>query len=53
MQEPDFEAEEIYLIHSGGIAVIEPTSFREPILIYGKGGAINIYNVVMNDTLNF
>ena len=53
VQEPNFECEEIYLIHTGGIAVCEPSSFEEPILVYGKGGAINIYNVVLQDTLDF
>ena len=53
VQEPNFDAEEVFFIHSGGVAVCEPTSFKEPILIYGKGGALNIYNVVMDDKLNF
>lgn len=35
------------------MAVCEPTSFNDPILIYGKGAVINLYNVVLNDTLNF
>ena len=53
VQEPKYQCEEIYLIQKGAVAVCEPTSFAEPILIYTKGGAINIYNVVMDDVLDF
>ena len=35
------------------MAVCEPTSFSEPILVYGKGAVINLYNVILQDTLNF
>ena len=35
------------------MAVCEPTSFREPILVYGKGAVVNLYNVILQDTLNF
>ena len=35
------------------MAVCEPTSFSEPILVYGKGSVVNLYNVILQDTLNF
>lgn len=43
----------IYFVQAGGVAVCEPTSFSDPILIYGKGAVLNLYNVVLNDTINF
>lgn len=53
LQEPNHDNGLVYFIQRGGVAVCEPTSFSDPILIYGKGGVINLYNVVLNDTLNF
>ena len=41
------------MISNGGIAVCEATCFKEPILIYGKGAAINLYQVIMNTQLEF
>ena len=35
------------------MAICEPTSFTDPILIYGSGAVINLYNVIFEDTLNF
>ena len=35
------------------MAICEPTSFTDPILIYGSGAVINLYNVIFKDTLNF
>lgn len=34
IQSSGYESDDIYLIMSGGVAVTEPTCFKEPILIY-------------------
>ena len=53
IQSAKYECQEIYLVKSGGIAVCEPTCFSEPILIYGKGSAVNLYQCLLNCRLEF
>ncbi len=38
---------EIYIVWEGSIAVCETTEFEEPILVYTKGVAFNIYQILM------
>ena len=45
------EAFEMMIVWDGHIAVCEETEFEEPILIYGKGTAFNVYQILMDDTL--
>lgn len=47
------KSELVYFIHYGGVAVCEPTCFSEPILVYGPGTIINLYQVLMDETLQF
>lgn len=53
IQTPFYDCDEVYLIHSGGVAVCEASCYGEPILIYGKGAVINLYEVMMNKKLEF
>ena len=41
------------MVYSGGVAVCESSCFEEPILIYGKGSVFNLYQVIMNQKLEF
>ena len=43
IQSSGYDTTTIYLVMSGGVAVTEPTCFKEPILIYQKGAVINLY----------
>lgn len=43
----------MYLVSQGGVAVCEATCFAEPILIYTKGAAINLYQIIMSRRLPF
>ena len=42
---------DIYFIREGGVAVFEPTCYSETILIYEKGTVLNVYQVLMNVSL--
>ena len=53
IQSAKYECQEIYFVKQGGIAVCEPTCFGEPILIYGKGAAINLYQCILSCRLEF
>ena len=41
----------VYFITKGGVAACEPTSFREPICVYGPGSFINMYQVILDTSL--
>ena len=43
----------IFLVRKGAVAVCESTCFAEPILVYGKGAVINLYNAILDDKLDF
>ena len=43
---------EVYFIRSGGVAICEPTAYKEPIMVYGKGSVVNMYQVIMDEPLN-
>lgn len=53
IQSSGVESHQILFVNQGGVAVCEPTCFREPILIYGKGGVINLYQVILGEPLPF
>lgn len=53
IQTPKYDCQEIYCIYRGGVAVCEPTSFGEPILVYGPSSVINIYQILMDHTFGF
>ena len=53
IQSPKAYCDEVFFIRSGGIVACEPTSYHEPILVYGKGSVINVYQVIMDDPLDF
>ena len=44
--------DQVYFVRSGSIAICEPTAFQEPILVYGKGSVVNMYQVIMDEPLN-
>lgn len=48
-----FECDEIHFISKGGVAVCESTCFGEPLLIYKTGAVINLYQVMMKQSLDF
>ena len=43
MQYGEQEAFEMNIVWEGHVAVCEDTEFEEPIMIYGRGTAFNIY----------
>mmetsp|Transcript_45924 Transcript_45924/g.60872 ORF Transcript_45924/g.60872 Transcript_45924/m.60872 type:complete len:166 (-) Transcript_45924:1484-1981(-) len=53
IQAAKYESSEVYFVSQGGVAVCEATCFTEPILIYTKGAAINLYQILMNRRLPF
>ena len=53
IQSAQYDAEEVYFVNKGGIAVSEATCYSEPLLIYGEGSVINLYQILMNETLQF
>ena len=53
IQSANHDAEEIFFVLRGGVAVCEPYCFKEPILIYQPGAVINLYQSIMNRTLDF
>ena len=53
IQTANYNCDSVILISKGAVYVSEPTSFNEPILVYGKGAVINLYNVILKDKLNF
>ena len=53
IQSPKAYCDEIFFIRSGGIAFCESTSYHEPIIVFGKGSVINVYQVIMDDSLEF
>ena len=40
-------------MYTGGVAVCEPTSFGEPIMIYRKGAVINLHAVMFQINIIF
>ena len=48
-----FECEEMHFVQTGGIAVCESSCFGEPILVYSKGAVINLYQIIMQQKLDF
>lgn len=53
IQSPMYDCSDLHLVQTGGIAVCESSSFGEPILVYGKGAVVNLYNILMNQKLDF
>ena len=53
IQSPMFECEEMHFVQTGGIAVCESSCFREPILVYCKGAVINLYQILIQQKLDF
>ena len=47
------DCEEIFLVSKGGIAICEPTCYSEPILVYGVGGIVNMYQILMDQDQMF
>ena len=47
------ESTDMYIVWDGAVAVCEMTEFNEPILVYPKGTAINIYQILMETELPF
>ena len=52
VQSANAYCDQVYFIRSGGIAICEPTAYQEPILVYGKGSVVNMYQVIMDEPLN-
>ena len=48
-----YDCTHIYFVTKGGLAICETTCFEEPFLIYGPGAVVNLYQVMMNQRLNF
>ena len=53
VQHGDKHSFDIYIIWEGSVAVCENTEFREPIMVYKKGTAFNIYQILMDVKLPF
>ena len=53
IQSQNHEADEVYFITSGSVAMCESTCFSEPVVIYTKGNVINLYQVILDKRLNF
>ena len=43
----------MYVVWEGGIAVTETSEFSEPIVVYPKGTAFNLYQILMETELPF
>ena len=48
-----YNCSEIHFIQSGGVALCESSCFGEPVIVYGKGSAINLYQILMKQKLDF
>lgn len=48
-----FECTYVYMIGSGSVAVCESSCYKEPILVYGRGAVINLYQIMMEQQLPF
>ena len=46
-----FKAKEVFFIVKGGIVVFEPTCYQEPIMVYGPGSCILLYQVMFDEQL--
>lgn len=46
-------ATDMFIIWKGCVVVAERTEFKEPILIYTKGAAFNLYQIIMGCQLPF
>ena len=44
---------EVNIIWEGNIAVCESTEYSEPIMVYKRGTAINVYQILMDHKLPF
>ena len=53
LQTANVTCSSVFLVAKGAVAVCESTCFAEPILVYGKGAVINLYNVILDDKLDF
>ena len=47
------ESTDMYIVWQGAVAVCEMTEFNEPIVVYPKGTAFNIYQILMETELPF
>ena len=53
IQTSQYDCQVVYLVKSGYVAVCESTCYQEPILVYGKGAVINLYQILMDRRLPF
>ena len=53
IQTPNYEGEEVHFLYSGGVALCEPTSFGEPIVIFRPGAVMNLHAIMFEENLRF
>ena len=53
IQTSKYDCQVVYFVKSGYVAVCESTCYQEPILVYGKGAVINLYQILMDRRLPF
>ena len=52
IQSANTYCDEVHFVRSGGVAVCEPTSYREPVVVYRAGTVFNLYQVLMDEYLD-
>ena len=52
IQSANTYCDEVHFVRTGGVAACEPTSYREPVVVYRAGTVFNLYQVLMDEYID-